>query len=73
MSVSARLEAWHAHWGFQAGAVRCRDCNAVQAEAGRDKVFAHDAKCLSAHVFGYSPWDDLDKLLGNPAHQSPSS
>lgn len=70
MSVSARLEAWHTQWGFQAGAVRCRDCNAVQAEACRDRAFAHDAKCQSAQAFGYSPWDDLDRLLGNPAYQS---
>jgi hypothetical protein len=67
MSVSTRLVAWHAQWSFQAGATRCRDCDAMQAEDGRVKPFSHDVKCESAQAFGSSPWDDLDKLLGNPA------
>ncbi|MCK8687972.1 hypothetical protein, partial [Pseudomonas umsongensis] len=61
MTPTERLLEWHSNWTINQGVVRCRYCNAEQAELDREKTFPHGAGCVKASL-GILPWQDLDDV-----------
>lgn len=61
MTPTEKLLEWHSNWTISHGIVRCKACNAEQAELDREKAFPHGTGCVKA-ALGILPWQALDDV-----------